>query len=78
MVTWGGRRGGFTSGFGGSEAPPKVLKQIDLVPDYHPQNSLTIPAGSVKSEKSALRRIFNYSRTKMGLNRLGNVSFFYF
>ena len=40
------------------------------------QFSLTIPSGSVKSERSisALRRIFNYTRTTMGWNRLGNMS----
>ena len=36
---------------------------------------LTIPTGSVKSERSisALRRVFNYNRTTMGLNRLGQM-----
>ena len=40
------------------------------------QFSLTIPTGSVKSERSisALRRVFNYNRTTMQLNRLGQVS----
>ena len=40
------------------------------------QISLTIPAGSVKCEKSisALRSIYSYSRTTMRLNRLGNMS----
>ena len=40
------------------------------------QFSLTIPNGSVKSEKSisALRRVFNYNRTTMQLNRLGQMS----
>ena len=40
------------------------------------QFSLTIPTGSVKSERSIseLRRVYNYSRTAMGLNRLGQMS----
>ena len=40
------------------------------------QFSLTIPTGSVKSERSisALRRVFNYNRCKMGLTRLGSLS----
>ena len=40
------------------------------------QFSLTIPTGSVKFERSisALRRVFNYNRTTMGLNRLGQMS----
>ena len=40
------------------------------------QFSLTLPTGSVKFERSisALRRVFNYNRTTMGLNRLGQMS----
>ena len=40
------------------------------------QFAFTLPTGSVKSERSisALRRIFNYTRTTMSLNRLGNLS----
>ena len=40
------------------------------------QFSLTIPTGSIKSERSisALRRVFNYNRTTMGLDRLGQMS----
>ena len=40
------------------------------------QFSLTISTGSVKSERSisALRRVLNYNRTTMGLNRLGQMS----
>ena len=40
------------------------------------QFSLTIPTGSVKSERSisALRRVFNYNRNTMGLNRLRQMS----
>ena len=36
----------------------------------------SIPTGSVKSERSisALRRVFNYNRTTMGLNRLEQMS----
>ena len=39
------------------------------------QFSLTIPTGSVKFERSisALRQVFNYNRTTMGLNRLGQM-----
>ena len=39
------------------------------------QFSQTLPTGSVKSERSisALRRVFNYNRTTMGLNRLGQM-----
>ena len=38
--------------------------------------SLTLPTGSVKSERyiSSLRRVFNYKRTTIGLNRLGQMS----
>ena len=40
------------------------------------QFSLTIPTCSVKSERSisALRRVFNYNRSTIGLNRLGQMS----
>ena len=40
------------------------------------QFSLTIPTGSVKSEKSfsALRRVINYNQITMWLNRLGQMS----
>ena len=39
------------------------------------QFSLTIPTSSVKSERSisALRRVFNYNRTTMGLIRLNRL-----
>ena len=38
--------------------------------------SLTLPTGSVKSERSisALRRVLNYNRTIMGLYRFGQMS----
>ena len=39
------------------------------------QFSLTIPTGSVKSKRSisTSRRVFNYNRTTMQLNRLGQM-----
>ena len=42
--------------------------------------SITIPSQSVKCEKSisALRRIYNYSRKTIRLNRLGNMSLLFF
>ena len=40
------------------------------------QTTLTIPWGSVKSERSisVLRKIYNYNRTTMGIERLGDLS----
>ena len=40
------------------------------------QATLTIPCGSVKSERSisALRKIHNYNRTTMGIGRLRDLS----
>ena len=56
------------------------IAKLELHEDFSYNNlksfSLTIPTGSVKSERSisALRRVFNYNRTTTQLNRLGQMS----